>query len=260
MLFQRFLLPFLLLSFSLSIFAQVPISKDTQAIQLITQFIAQVGGQNALSVTDLQCVGDITYNWAGKQVQGTVTIKARGAGQFRIDADLPSGTRSWYVNNGDGALRDEAGKITAIPFQNAVALGAITFPLPRLSGVATDTTSSVKYVGLRSLGSHQYQTIEVSLPNQFKSDPDGTLNRLFTAYYLFDPSTFRLVLIQDKTHPVDRLTRDIDHELDFADFRSVNGVQFPFNISERIAGQETFSIQLSNVTMNPGLTDSDFQF
>ena len=241
-------------------FAQTSISKDVHAVQVLNQALASAGGQNALAVGDVLATGSITYYWAGKEVQGTVTLKARGTEQFRIDASLPSGTRSWYVNKGDGALRDEEGKVTPIPYQNAVTLGALSFPVPRLSGATSDTASSARYLGLRTNGDHQYETIEVSRPNQFKVDPDGTLNKLFTTDYLFDPSTFQLASIQDKTHPVDRLTIDVDHEIDFADYRSVNGVQFPFSISERIAGQKTFSIELSTVTPNSGLSDSDFQF
>lgn len=249
-----------LTSFTITCFAQTPTLRDTQGLQIISQSIAAAGGPNLLQVHDVVGTGTITYFWAGKQVQGPVTVKARGTSQFRVDADLPSGTRSWYVSDGQGALRDAAGKTSTIPYQNAATLGALTFPVMRMVPAQSDSSVGVTFLGFETVRGHDYQAVQVSRPHAFTGDFDGTLNRLFTATYLFDPQTFLLSAIQDKTHSINRITEDVDHELDLDDFRAVDGVQFPFKISERIAGQQTFVIQLTAVSLNNSLSDSDFKF
>jgi len=49
------------------------------------------------------------------------------------------------------------------------------------------------------------------------------------------------------------------HEISFSDHRLASGLLVPFAISEKIAGQQTWTIQLSQITFNAGLSDPDFQ-
>jgi hypothetical protein len=45
----------------------------------------------------------------------------------------------------------------------------------------------------------------------------------------------------------------------FSDYRAINGILVPFSITERVAGQTTWTIQLSQIAFNTGLGDTDFQ-
>ncbi len=96
--------------FPIVLIASVPVAaaaqtSDPQAVAILQQALIAAGGTRGLAtIQDFTATGTITYFWAGQQVAGTATVKARGADQFRIDANLAQGTRSHAVSRGRGAL------------------------------------------------------------------------------------------------------------------------------------------------------------
>src|ERR1700722_10393635 len=75
--------------------------QDPQAVAILNQVVTANGGTQAIgAVTDYTATGNITFT-ATQQIQGTVTIQGLIIGsEFRIDAILPAGTRSWVVDQG----------------------------------------------------------------------------------------------------------------------------------------------------------------
>src|SRR6266571_2780701 len=95
--------------------------RDPQALSILNQVLAASGGAQALSaIQDFTASGNITYFWAGDQVQGTVKVKGRSTTDFRVDASLPEGTRSWVAISGKGSLRNLDGSLVAIPSNTAL--------------------------------------------------------------------------------------------------------------------------------------------
>jgi hypothetical protein len=233
--------------------------RDIQALAVLSHAIDAAGGPNLSTVSDVAGTGTITYFWAGPNTSGTVTVKSRSTGQFRLDAALPNGTRSWAVSNGTGTLLNADGSKNPIPYHNAITLGGLAFPVPKLAAALTDTSWSVSYVGLVTVEKQNFYEVRVhqDLVPAIK-DPDGSVNRLQDANLFFDPTTYQLVSIQNQTHPVSTCTVDIPHAVYFSDYRSINGVSVPFSITEYIGGMKVWSIQLSSVQLNTSLTDVDF--
>jgi outer membrane lipoprotein-sorting protein len=60
-------------------------------------------------------------------------------------------------------------------------------------------------------------------------------------------------------HPENQATVDYPHEVQFSDYRLVNGVLAPFSITEKNSHQRTSTVQIDHMTFNQGLQDSDFQ-
>ena len=77
--------------------------------------------------------------------------------------------------------------------------------------------------------------------------------------FLVDATTYQIVAVRDALHPPIDSMRDIEHEIAFSDFRMVNGFLVPFNITEIVTGQMTWTLQLSTISFNTGLTNTDFQ-
>ncbi len=235
------------------------VQRDQQALTIVAQVLKNAGGAAALSaIQDVTGSGTITYYWAGEEVQGTLTVKGRGTGQFRLDANLSTGSRSWAVNNGAGFVKEVDGSVTKIPYHNTVNFGNLTFPLSFIAAVAQDTSTIINYVGLETKESSQVHHVRMQKAFASTADPSGILSRLTIRDFFIDSTTFQVVSTLDMVHPADASTIDYPREMQFSDYRNVNGILVPFLIVEVATGQRTYAIQLNQVTFNSGLQDSEF--
>src|SRR5688572_14933629 len=86
--------------FVVLVFASAPSqelsAKDAQALLLIEETLAASGWVDGVTqFQDFEATGSITYYWAGEEVTGSVVIKGKGTEEFRLDAALPDGQRSF---------------------------------------------------------------------------------------------------------------------------------------------------------------------
>jgi outer membrane lipoprotein-sorting protein len=228
---------------------------------LLNQVLAAAGGTSALAeVQDVTSAGSVTYYWAGQEVQGTAKALARGPDQFRLDVTLPQGLQTWVVNQGKGALRDANGTTNRMRYQDAVNLGGFTFPYFELLAAARNTSTSIVNFGSRQLGIRQVYQIRIQQNLPPGTDPSGILSSLTIRDYFVDASNHQVVRIQDTKYPEGNTTTGYSHVVDFADYRTVSGVQVPFSITESNEDQRTWTIQLNSVAFNAGLSDTSFQF
>jgi len=253
---KAFVLSFLSVSVLTSILHAGP--PDSQGTAVLVQSLSVAGGAYGLNrIQDFTATGSITYFWAGEQVQGAATVRARGADQFRLDANLPEGTRSYAVNLVAGAFKDTDGNVTAIPSHNTLNVGVLTFPYLTLLARLNDPLTAVSYLGVTPLvrgPAHQ-----VRVERHFSSDtPDSTLANLCTTDYFVDAQTFLLLKTLDMTHPVETLTENYTREIEFQNYQPLNGVNVPTLVREKIAGQTTWELRLTSIALNTGLTDFDF--
>ncbi len=237
------------------------VQRDAQALSILTQVIAASGGSVALSsVQDFTNSGTITYDWAGAEVSATVTLRGRGTQEFRFDANLPDGTKSWIVSYGQGSLQEPSGQRSSIPFSNSWNLGNLSAPQLALLAALNDSSISVVQIGQPTFGNKQVYDLRLQKSFAATDDPTGQLSKWTAKDYFIDPGTLTIVATQDTEYSNDAPRHSFKHQLAFADYRSVNGVLLPFAIAETIEGQQTWSIQLSSITLNTGLGDSTFKF
>ena len=240
---------------------QVQAGRDAQALQILANVAGTSAAPSASAdVQDFMGTGTITYYWAGKEVQGAVTIRGRGIDQFRLDANLPGGMRSWTVSHGKGALKEFDGTVTPISFHNAIALATLNLQHPHISAALHDPSIAVAYKGLKQIGSQQFQDVRIVrhvIPNTDSTIPAGRIGQIDV---LIDPATFDVAGITDYTHPNDTFTVEVPHAVYFSDYRQLNGIKAPYSISEWINNQKIWTIQLTTLAFNSGLTDADFGF
>jgi hypothetical protein len=240
--------------------ASVPPARDQQAVSILTQVLSAAGGLPAIAaVLDFKATGNVTYFWAGEDVTGTTTIKGRGTDQFRIDSDLSSGKYTLVVSKGSGQLKDIRGRTIPISFANAVNKGNLIFPLAEIAARFQDPTVGIAYVGLVTLDGRQVHQISTRRILTSDTGHGQLLNTLTTRDFFIDPQTFQVVATLDKGHPDNADQFDFPHQMLFSGYQTVNGILVPFSITERIAGQTTWTIQLSQISFNAGLGDTDFQ-
>lgn len=226
--------------------------RDPQAISVLTQSVNAAGGLAAVgAIQDYTATGNITYYWAGEAVQGTVTLKGRGCAQFRLDASLQTGIRTWAVSNGTGFIEETDGSRSTLPPHNTVNLGSLTFPLTYLAAALQDPSATISYVGLETRNGIQVQHIRL-MPTDYSAE-------LRTRDFFINPTTFLIVSTLDMLHPENQSNINFLHEVRFSNYGSVNGISVPFSVVELVSGQLTSTIGIATMSFNTGLQDADFQ-
>lgn len=235
------------------------VQRDPQAIVLLQQSLNAAGGASAIAaIRDYAGSGTITYFWAGKEVRGEVQVYSKGIAQFRLDATLPDGVRSWAISNQAGSVRETTGYTHEIPFHNAIDFGGLTLPYSLMSAALNDPSSTIQYVGPAvKNGRNAYQVRVQSIPIDF--EPSGLLRHLSTKDIFIDTNTFQVLSTLDMVHPDQDFYQEIPHEIAFSDYRAVNGVLLPFTFQETVASQHTWTIFLNSINVNSGLSDAKFQ-
>jgi hypothetical protein len=232
-------------------------SVDQKGVAVLQQVMAGSGAATN-PIGAFTATGTITYYWAGQPVQGSATIRARGSGQFRLDASLPDGTRSYTASQQGGSRKSQDGKLSSIPAHNTLSTIIPTLPYPAIAAALSDPAFTITSLGLVNVGGTTAYQIRVTRTFAKQSDPDGTLSSLSRVDYFIDPQTFLVLRTEDLTHPVQSLTESYSHSIEFASYTAMSGVAIPTVVREKVAGQTTWEFRLLSITLNPSLQDADF--
>jgi hypothetical protein len=232
--------------------------RDAQALNLVAQSLAANGGPAVTSIEDFTGTGTIAYNWAGEVVSGSVSVYGKGREEFRVDSSLPAGTQSLVLNGRDAILTPVYGPKAGSPIHATMTTGNLTLPAVRIAEVISDSSIGLRYVGSLTWNGKQVLHVHVVLSN----DPRLRLGAQFSdlgEYELYlDANSYVVLGLAEKVWWDDDPRQSYLYELTFSDYRPVNGVLVPFAISERMGGQQTWSMTLSSMAFNEGLSDSLF--
>jgi hypothetical protein len=238
---------------------QASAQRDPQAVSILTQALAASGGQSVVAgIQDFTASGNITYNW-DSVAQGTVTVKGRGLHEFRIDATLSDGLHSSVTNLTASFQKNPDGSISPLPSQNLVKPAIATCPLFQVLAALQDTSINLTYGGLVSHNGQQVYDVLEQKSFSATGDPGSALSSISKAHIFIDPNALTVVSILDTAYRRDGEAGGFPHETQFSAYQSINGILVPFSVIDLIAGQQTMSIQLTQVTFNTGLTDSVFE-
>ena len=256
------LLRTLILLISLYAASAVPVAAQVAGSEQrgmdVLQQVLQVSGAAMNPFRAFTANGSITYFWAGQPAQGSATIRARGNDQFRMDANLPDGTRSFVTSRRGGHRRSPDGTLSEIPAHNTMGGTILTIPYPAIAAALTDSMDAVSYAGLAEIGDRQCHKVRVSTIFSPESDPDGTLARLTGIDYFVDAQTGLVIKTEDITHPVQSASEEYLHEVEFENYAAMSGIAVPTVVREKVSGQTIWEFRLSSITFNPNLPDEDF--
>jgi hypothetical protein len=73
-----------------------------------------------------------------------------------------------------------------------------------------------------------------------------------------DPASYQVLELAETIWWDGDFTKSYLHELIFSNYTSTNSLSVPFSITEKFGGQQTWSMSLTSVTFNSGLSDSLF--
>lgn len=227
-------------------------AKDPQAMSVLNQALSVAGGiSSVMAIADYTGIGNITYH-RPQDIQGSVTVRASWINQLRTDAALPTGLRSQIEGDGEVTVKSEDGSVDQIHYQPPIYPGRVVLPQLLLFTASSSSGFSVSDKGLALIDGQSTRCIQIQ--RVLPVDPGPRIKDYLTIDFFIDASTFQVVMMQDVV--LDHFVRQIQ----YADFRSVNGTLVPFSIRERIGVQPIWSLQLTHISFNSGLQDSDFQF
>jgi hypothetical protein len=230
-----------------------PAPKDAQAVNIINQVLGLAGGVRAITaVEDYIGTGTITYHGA-TDAQGALTVRGSGLSSLRIDATLSTGIRSEAISDGQVTMKTEDGGVTPLHLQAPMSPSSLVLPYLLLTPAVNSYAFSFSYKGIVDVNGSPAHDVQIVRIMPGLSDPTGLIREYSTIDFFIDPSTLQLLMMQDVV--LNHMVRQIR----YSDYRLANGVLVPFSITEQLAGQPKWQMNLSQITFNTGLRDSDFQ-
>jgi len=93
------------------------------------------------------------------------------------------------------------------------------------------------------------------------TEPEKRIAQARTCDYFIDADSLRIVRMEDHSHSVrNYVDLSLPRSIEFSDYRSVNGIEVPFHIAERVNGAQTWFLDVSEVRFNTGLSHQDIGF
>jgi hypothetical protein len=216
---------------------------------------ALTGGQ---SVTDMTATAT-AHSIAGSEDEtGTATLKAVATGSSRLDLTLTSGSRSEIVDSssasrsGTWSGSDRVAHQTA--FQNLLAGSFWFFPAFALVESSSATGAIVTYVGHETHNGQGVEHLIVTQSNPAATNVDLAYSHLTQMDFFLDSTTFLPSFLDFNIHPDNNGLVDIPVEVQFTNYRTVNGAQSPFEVQKFINGSLVLDLQLQTLSVNTGLT------
>ncbi len=254
----------LLIAFAVVLFTFLPSTfygqqSEATAVQILEQAVAASGGREACKQSaDFHAAGTLSLYSAGEVVDtGNATLVGSGLKRFRLTATLADETRTWIWKDGAGFLLAK-GQTDPIGPHNLSALEGIAFPIVKIIALLDGHSNSIQFVETLTVDGRESYRIRIIQTPKEKNDRLLLGRDSATTDVLFDKETLSIVAVEDRIYPNGHLRESFQHSVVYGDYRSINGVQVPFSIRERISGQLTWGLQLSS--FSPGATPSSSEF
>jgi hypothetical protein len=216
-------------------------------------------------VTDVTLTGSAVRIAGGDNEAGNFTLKALGSDQSRFELALSGGTRTELFSvSGNGGVQGSwsgtDGVIHAMAEHNS-AVGMTWFAPSLAIGVRLYKPDvNVSYLGQGTKNGETVQHIRLvqlypSLPETARQD----MENLSAMEVYVDPVSALPTAIAYNVHPDNNMNADIPIEVDFSDYRLIQGAPIPFHIQKYMNGTLLLDLTVENAVINSGLTNSAFE-
>lgn len=235
-----------------------PSTSSAQAVALANQALSALTG--SIQVNDVTLTGTGTRT-AGSDVEtGSVSLKALGSWQARLDLTVAGGTRS-EIRDLDSNSAPQGfwigldGTINSMSNHNCATDAAWFFPALSVLSQLSNPNLLVTYVGNETRGGVSLQHLHFVIQNPVAT---GIFQQLSAEDVFLNASSYLPVAITFNAHPDNDAGSNIPEEIDFSNYQAVNGVQVPFRIQKLLNGSVLFDLTVQSATLNSGLTAAAF--
>jgi hypothetical protein len=233
-------------------------TQNPTAISLATNSVAVLSG--SVQISDITLTGTATRIAGSDTGSGTVTLKALGTSNSRMDLSLSDGTFGEMRTAQSGAPQGQwlasSGAYNSMATHNCFTDAAWFFPALSILTQLSNPNLIATYVGQETKAGVGVYHLQLSI--QSPSDPTGLLQRLSAEDVYLSASTYLPVALVFQTHPDNDALTNIPVEVDFSNYQAVNGVQVPFQIQKFVNGTLFVDLTIQNATLNSGLAVSAF--
>lgn len=235
-------------------------NSDPQAIALAAKAIAALSG--GTPITDVTLTGTVTRT-AGADVEtGSVTMKALGTVNSRIDLSTTAGTRSEIRTNASGSPQGAwiglDGTSHAMAYHNCMTDAVWFFPVFSILSQAASANTLASYIGQETRNGASVQHLHFTQPFSAANDPNGFLTSLTGEDIYLDATSFLPVAVIFNTHADNDALTNFTVEVDFSNYQASGSSQAPMEIQELLNNSPLLNIAIQTVTLNSGLTTSIF--
>jgi hypothetical protein len=251
---SRFALLFVLVLAVVSANAQQsspPATQDPQAVAVLQAVFATLGGQTAPTPTSLVANGTYIRQPGGSSLTFPIEIEALGASNYRWDSNDPAGAVTLVVSANSSWMNGPDGT-RALAVGETFGRGGEIFPFLLLSRWLGTAGVSMTWVAAEPTSGKVLNHITVVPPAQMSTGPQMASCEVWA-----DAQTNLLTRIRVSHSPSDwRVTVPLD--LDFSDYRVVNGILFPFSITFSVGDHLMGQIQFQSIAVNAPVSPNDF--
>lgn len=238
-----------------SVAQQPPATKDANAVTIIQQSLAVMGGGQ--SFVDVQATGTTTLYGDSGSVNYPITLQATGKANVRSSVTKSTGVHV-YVSDGQATCVD--GTLDAATADTPIDLYSrrIDF-VPALTILADYARSDIQAQYLRSdtLGNATVDVVALSfVPLGLSPSPQAYAATQRT--FFIDQATGYVLKIQYTTITDATTLTGLNTEIVFSNYQTFSGFAVPLDQQTFVNGNLGIDLSLSSVAFNTGLDSSLF--
>jgi len=224
----------------------VPIDKISASIRLM-------GGS---APKDSLATANVTIT-AGRTTEiGKMRIVTFGTTQTLEEVDVPSGVKR-RVFTQDQLRDNRKNKGNGLSFEDSLSAQSPLFPLPWLSAKATGSDLQIENAGTDKVGNTDCQHLRLS--RAWQSDNTLKAYAKFTEADLWlDSNTGLPAKIAFERRSGWGAVPAIPVAVEYSDYRTVDGILYPFHIKQYVNGTLWADIHVQDVRFNAGISASEF--
>jgi hypothetical protein len=235
-------------------------TSDAFAILLAQKSVVALTGGNPVS--DVTLNANLTSIIGADYETGTATFQAKGMDESRVDLNLSNGgTRSDVRNvasgSPSGAWGTNGSPSTSYASHNCWTDAAWFFPALTSLAQSANQNFVFKYIGQEQHGGVNTQHVRSYQlpPSGFKNSP---ISSLTTMDFYLDAVSLLPIALGFNAHPDNAMETNLPVEINFANYRPVNGVQVAFHFQKVFNGLVVLDVTVSSAAFNSGLAEALF--
>jgi hypothetical protein len=231
-----------------------PSTRDTQAVGVLQKAIAVLGGPAASQVQSVIVRGTNTPTAGQDSASVNVTYEDQFSTQgheFRDQFQTASTNQTFVSGHGSPGL--VSGSRTTRFLQHMADFRFPThLPVFVLIQAMANVNVSLDYVG--PCVARGANAVKIHVHN----DSDAIQQALSIQDWYFDATSGLPLRVEYRLHDAGNALYYMSAAVEFSDFRMVQGVVFPFQVSSFLDGTLRGTLTLSSFTLNPTVASSDF--